>query len=137
MIKYTDPSGKGQLAKWKTQQVLTAIRNDIIDVKAKARSSKRQDYLPLSQFPEFTTAMESKVIKDRAQSKAGNMKDIYAKIDKQEKRRRRLKWLFNLTENAIGSIGLIVLIACIIGAGYLIYMTGPWLWEWVVKTVKG
>ena len=129
-VRYPDQSGKLKEARFKTEQMLTLIKNGQLDLRAKATKKKDGDYLPLAQYTEFEQAVKQRLVKIDADKKANDVKSIYAKIDRQEQNRKRWRWLWRLTENTAGLVSLVVylvlVVAAIGGGGYaLVKYVGP------------
>ena len=132
IVQHTNPAGKTVIAKMSTAQILQGVRTEVLDLKAKAKVSAKDKFLPLSQYPEFSSLMGKRAIRAQAQSKAGSLKDEFAKLDRQDRRRKRWRWLRNLTSNVKGIIGLIIWLAFALGVigggGYALIKYGiPWI----------
>ena len=127
-VRFTNSEGKTAVSRMTTIQVLQAIRAETLGLKAKARKTTRGDFLPLSQYPEFSEQMDKRATRSRAQARSGNIREMYTHIDKLERRYRRWRWLRNLLRNVKGVIGLIFWLAFIAAAGYGIYLAVPYVW---------
>ena len=132
-VRFTNAQGKTTVSRMTTSQVLRSIRADTLGLKAKARKTIRGDFLPLSQYPEFSDPMEKRATRSRARKRSGNIREMYDQIDKLERRYRRWRWLRNLFRNVKGIAGLIVWLAFIAAAGYGLYLAAPYLWKLVNK----
>lgn len=70
--------------------------------------------------------MQGLLIKQRADKKAGDMKSMYAQIDKQEKWHKTTKWLKGLFSGAVGFMGFVVylgIIGAVLVGGYFAWQT--------------
>ena len=65
--------------------------------------------------------MKKRLAKTTDTVKADHMKDMYAKIDKEDRRRKRWRWLKNLTENVLGGFSLIIYLVLITAVIFGIY----------------
>ena len=118
IVQYTDKAGKAQVKKLTTIQVLQAVKDGVIDAKAKAKTSAQGDWVPLAQIREFSSAVEKRTVAAKAEQKAGSLKDQFAKIDKQYQRRGLTKWFQNLVSNVKGLISLAVYLAILAGVAW-------------------
>ncbi len=125
-VQYHTKEGKDNIAKWTTPQVLQALRAGAIDAKAKVKKQPNESFMPIAQFKEFETVVQGLLIKQRADKKAGDMKSMYAQIDKQEKWHKTTKWLKGLFSGAVGFAGFLVylaLIGAVLVGGYFAWQT--------------
>ncbi|MEX0716049.1 MAG: serine/threonine-protein kinase [Planctomycetaceae bacterium] len=123
-VQHRNARGETVRTKMTAEQILRAIRAKTLDVTARARTSREGDFLPLSQFPQFADAMQGMAQQYAADRKSQGMKDIYAKLDKQDRWRKKLRWLRNLGSGAKGLAGLILwlgFVAAVIYGGWLAY----------------
>ncbi len=121
-VRHTNAQGKLTVSKMNTSQVMRGLKMETLDLKTKAKTSAKGAFLPLAQYPDFESAMQGKVVKAQANARSQGMKSAFAKIDKQEKRRKRWRWFWNMLAAIKGGIGLIIwlaIIGAVIGAGYL------------------
>jgi serine/threonine-protein kinase len=128
-VRYPDEaSGKLKEAKLTTAQVLQIVKTGQLSQKAKASKVKGGDYLPLAQYPEFQSAVNTRNVKQEADKKAKDMKGLYEQIDRQDRWRKRLRWLRGLTESTAGLISLMLWLAfvaaVVIGGGYAVIHYG-------------
>lgn len=125
-VQYRTKEGKDNIAKWTTPQVLQGLRAGAIDAKAKLKKQPHESFLPIAQFSEFETVVQGLLIKQRADKKAGDMKSMYAQIDKQEKWHKTTKWFKGLFSSAVGFVGFLVylgVIGAVLVGGYYAWQT--------------
>ncbi len=128
IVQHTNPAGKMVIAKMSTVQIQQGIRTEVLDLKAKAKVSAKDKLLPLAQYAEFSSLIEKRAIRAKAESKAGGLKEQFEMLDRQDRRRKRWRWLKNLTANVKGLIGLILWLALIFGGGWAAVVYGiPWI----------
>lgn len=131
-LKYPDAAGKLVQAKLTTEQVLNIVKTGQLDLRAKASRTKEGAYLPLAQYPEFATIVNARLVKEKADKKASDVKSAYARFDREDRWRKRLRWLRKLTESTAGLINLIVYLAvvgAVIVGGYWAVMA--WIWPMI------
>lgn len=121
-VRFKSAKGESQVKEMTTRQVQQGILSEILDVKAQAqKKGEKAGFLPLAAFSEFQDLMKKRLVKTQDGVRKDNMKDMYAKLDKEDRRRKRWRWLKNFTENILGGFSLIIyliLVAALIGAGY-------------------
>ncbi|HET6422304.1 MAG TPA: serine/threonine-protein kinase [Planctomycetaceae bacterium] len=139
-VQYKTADGKDNIAKWSTAQVLQALRAGAIDSRAKVKKGPNDTFVPIAQFSEFETVVQGLLIKQKADKKAGDMKAMYAKIDKQEKWHKTNKWLKGMFSSAVGFVGFLIYLSVIAGVlvgGYFAWQAyGGKVLENVTKTDK-
>lgn len=141
-VRYTTRKGETQVKEMTTRQVQQGILSEVLDVKAQAQKKNGGGgFLPLAAYSEFENLMKKQLARTSDAVRAGSMKDMYAKIDREDRRRKRWRWLRNLTENVLGGFSLIVyliLVAGILtGAIWFIIKVGyPWLNEYINRDAQ-
>ena len=128
IVQYKNAQGKDTIAKLTTVQLQAGLKSGTLDAKAKCKKNAAEQFLPIAHFPEFQRQVEGRLIKDKADKKAGDMKSLYADIDKQYSRRGWTRWFKNLVSGTYGLISLIVWLAIIFGgiAGIIVYRAQIW-----------
>ena len=136
-VHHRNSKGKSVLSKWTTDQVFRAIKSGSIDPSCKAKDAPDADFQPLAQYPEFMSALESQVVKKKAEFKANSMVAIYKQIDRADRRKRRWRWLKNLTEGTLGYAGLLIWLATIAGVIWILFWeVYPYLCEQFARYLK-
>ncbi len=120
-VRHKTPDGKMTVSKMSTGEIMAGIKSEVLDVTAKAKESANGSFLPLSQFREFDNLMEKRLVKAEAEAKSQKTQSLYSKLERQELRRRRWRWLRNLTQNVKGMISLAVYLAILAAIGYGLY----------------
>lgn len=115
-VRHDNPQGKPVITKMTTAQVMQGIRGGLLGLTAKAKEGQAGTFLPLAQFKEFASSMNNIAVKEAAVKQSTGMKDQFAKLDKQHRRRNRWRWLGNLLSNVKGGVGLILWLALVAGA---------------------
>lgn len=108
-VQYKDAKGQPQVKEMTTRQVQQGILAEIFDVKAQAQQKdKTSGFSPLAAHPEFQDLMKKRIAKSHTEVRSTNMKEMYAKIDKEQRSRKKWRWFRNMTENMLGGFGFIV-----------------------------
>jgi len=108
-VQFSNAKGERQVKEMTTRQVQQGIRASIFDVKANAQKKDAGGgFLPLAAYPEFQDLVKKRLVKEETSVRKDSMKDMYAKIDKEQRSRKRWRWLKNTSENVLGGFGLIV-----------------------------
>jgi len=141
-VRYTNKKGDTQVKEMTTRQIQQGILSEVLDVKTQAQKKDAGGgFLPLGAYGEFEDLMKKRIAKASDNVRADSMKDMYAKIDKEDRRRKRWRWLKNLTENVLGGFSLIVYLIVVVavlgGAIWFIVKVGyPWLNESINKDAE-
>ena len=108
-VRFTNAKGEAQVKEMTTRQVQQGILAEVFDVKAQAQKKDQGGgFLPLAAHPEFQDLVKKRLAKSQEEIRGESMKDMYAKIDKADRRRKRWRWVKNLTENVLGGFSLII-----------------------------
>lgn len=114
-VRYTNKKGEAQVKEMTTRQIQQGILAEVFDVKAQAqKKGQGGGFLPLAAYNEFQALMKKRLAKTTDTVKADHMKDMYAKLDKEDRRRKRWRWLKNLTESTLGFVWLIIYLCIVI-----------------------
>ena len=127
-VRFTNKKGEAQVKEMTTRQVQQGILAEALDVKAQAQKKDQGGgFLALAAYNEFQALMKKRLAKTTEHVRSDHMKDMYAKLDKEQTRRKRWRWLKNMTEGVLGGFGLIVYLAIVVVVLIAIY--------WVVVNV--
>ncbi|MCA9116591.1 MAG: serine/threonine protein kinase [Planctomycetaceae bacterium] len=118
-VRFTNRQGKITVSSLTRLQIEKGIKGEMLDLKAKARRAAGEDWLPLAQFPEFSSLITARATRERASERGRDMKEIYAKLDRQQQWRKKLAWVRNLFSGVKGLISLILWLGLVFGGGYL------------------
>ncbi|MDB4786590.1 hypothetical protein OAK47_00430 [Planctomycetaceae bacterium] len=133
-IQYPDAQGRLKKAKLSPGKIKQAIKAGMIDVRAKTQERPGGPLVPLAQIPEFETLMQGLMTRKTADKRSQNMAEIYDKIDRQDKFRRRFGFLKNWLDGFKGGVGLIIYLAVIAGIGFAAWKFG---WPMVQEMMNG
>jgi serine/threonine-protein kinase len=133
-VQYPDSNGRLKKAKLSTGKIKQAIKAGMIDTRAKTHERPEGPLVPLAQIPEFETPMQGLMTRKAADKRSAGMAEIYDKIDRQDKFRRRFGFLKNWFNGLKGGVGLIIYLAVIAGAGFAAWKYG---WPMVQDMMNG
>ena len=128
IVQYKNVQGKDTITKLTTAQLQAGLKSGTLDSKAKSKKNAADQFMPIAYFLEFQKQVEGRLIKDKADKKAGDMKSLYADIDRQYSRRGWTRWVKNLVSGTYGLITLIVWLAVVFGgiAGVVMFREQIW-----------
>jgi serine/threonine-protein kinase len=130
-VQHTNAQGKTVVTRMTTPQIQQAIKSGMLDLKAKAKRTANDQSLPLAQFSEFESLMQQRAVKAQADARSTNMKEMYDKLDRQDRRQKRWRWLKNLTGGAFGYVGLLIYLALVCAALYGGYLGIKWAYPFI------
>ena len=137
IVQYKTAQGKDTISKLTTTQIQAGLKSGTLDAKTKCKKSASDQFLPIAHFPEFAKQVESRLIKDKADKKAGDMKSIYADIDRQYGRRGWTRWFKNLASGTYGLITLIAWLVIIFGGLGGLALYHKEIWNKFAQTMNG
>ena len=132
-VKHTNPKGQVVISKMTAVQIQQMIKGELLDLKATTRRGEKGDFQPLAQFSEFEDFVKKRLAKASAQTRGVSMKDMYAKIEREQKRRKIWRWFRGLFEGAMGGVGFIIYLALIVGGLIGAYKAFPIVADFVAK----
>ncbi len=130
-VKHTNPKGQQVISKMQAAQIQQMIKAELLDLKATVKRGEKGDFLPLATFSEFESFVKKRIAKQSAQARAGNMQEMYAKIEKEQKKRKIFRWFRDQVEGALGGVGFILYLAMIAGVVYGIYWIFPHIMQFI------
>ena len=116
-IQHTNAKKRTVVTRMSTEQVRKAIAGKLLDLKARAKQSQSDSFLPLAQFPEFEKAMQQRIARAKSDQQGSGLKQIYKKLDEQDRRRKRWRFVSYHARGLMGWIGLVVMLAVLILIG--------------------
>jgi len=123
-IQFENEKGQPMVEKHTTGRVLKMLAAGTITAKARAKASADGTYYPLAQFPEFAKAVEDSVARRTAAIRKEDMKSLYSRVDRDQKRfylKRKVKDVFR---NLVGAASLILLLIAIAVIAILAWQYG-------------
>ena len=121
-VQFSNAKGERQVKEMTTRQIQQGIRASIFDVKAKAqKKDSGGGFLPLAAYPEFQDLVKKRLVNEETSVRKESMKDMYAKIDKEQRSRKRWRWLKNTSENVMGGFGLIIYLVIVAAVLFALY----------------
>lgn len=134
-VKHQNQKGQTVITKMQAAQIQQMVKAELLDLKAMAKRGEKGEFLPLAQFAEFQDFMKKRLAKQSAQARGVNMKEMYAKIEKEQKRRKIFRWFRGKFEGAVGGVGFILYLALISSVLYAIYLGFPYVRDFIAAKV--
>lgn len=121
-VRYVNKKGESQVKEMNTRQVHQGILAEVLDVKAQAQKKGTPGgFMPLAAHSEFQDLMKKRLAKTQENVRGDNLKEQYAKLEKEQKRHNRWRWFKGITENILGGFGLIIYLVVIAAVIFGIY----------------
>ncbi len=132
-VRHTNPEGKLTVSKMTSAQIQAAVKGGTLSIKSKAKRDTNDAFAPLAQFPEFDNVVQKKAVKNKAEAKSKGVQDMYAKLDRQDRWRKKLRWVGSLTSGVKGIVSLILWLGILGGIGFAAYYFG---WDYVKPYIE-
>ena len=134
-VQFDDAKQKSVVEKLSTGRILKMVNAGMLTAKARAKASADGAYLPLSQYPEFTDAIETSLSRKTNQIKKQDLKSLYQQVEKDQKRHNRWRWITNKFHTAVGTISLVIYLALIGIVLWLLSRFGSQLFNYLGQKV--
>lgn len=134
-VKHTNQKGQTVVTKMQAAQIQQMVKAELLDLRATAKRGEKGEFLPLAQYSEFQDFMKKRLAKQSAQARGVNMKEMYAKIEKEQKRRKIFRWIRERVEGTLGGVGFILYLAVIAAVLYGIYWAFPFARDFVASKI--
>lgn len=116
-------------------QILTLIKSDRLNEKAKASLQAKGPFLPLAQIPVFDDEFRKFLVRKQTNSRNSNLAAEYNKLAKQYDRLSIWRRVRNAVNSALGAFALVVWLAIVGGIGVGLYFLVPILYQMVAGQV--
>jgi serine/threonine-protein kinase len=121
-VQHRNSKGQPTISRMDTEGVRKALKAGMLDSQAKAARTKDGDYIPLAQYAQFAAESRAVALKEHADKRGRkDMSQLYEEIDKDEKRRKRWRWLKQKIEGVGGLVQLTLYLALLAAVGYGLY----------------
>jgi eukaryotic-like serine/threonine-protein kinase len=137
IVQYRNAQGKETIGKFTTAQIQLGLKNGTLDTKSKAKRNAADQFMPIAYFPDFERLVEGRVIRDKADKKAGDMKSLYKEIEKQYEWRGWNRWFRNLVSGTFGLISLVIWLGVIFGGLFAVWYFRAPLWNTIAGLLNG
>ena len=114
-VQHKGPDGRVVITKMSTAEIMAGIKSESLDAAAKAKDTPNGSFMPLAQYSEFVTLSSNRAVKIQAEARSRKTKDIYDKLDREDQRRKRWRWLGKLVGNVKSLIIFLIYLAVLIG----------------------
>ncbi len=121
-------AGKVTVGKMTTAQIIASLKGGTLDLQTKIKKNTKDQFLPVAQFPQFADVADKRAVRDKVEAHSRDVQSVYAKIDKQERRRKRWRWLSRLFSGVKGLVSLILWLAFV---GFVIFAAFYWGWPFL------
>lgn len=138
-VQHKGPDGKVVISKMSTAEIMAGIKSESLDPAAKAKDTPNGSFMPLAQYSEFASLATNRAVKIQADSRSRKTKDMYEKLDREEQRRKRWRWLRNLGSNVKSLVIFLIYLAVLIilcGAGWYAFTHMDEVKGWVGNKAK-
>lgn len=129
IVQYRNSQGKDTIGKFTTVQIQQALKSGTLDQKSRVKKNVADQFMPIGYFPEFEKQVEGKLIKDKAEKKAGDMKSLYKEIERDYEWRGWKRWFKNVVSGTFGTISLIIWLTVVFGGIFAIWYFRQPLWD--------
>jgi serine/threonine protein kinase len=123
-VQQKGADGRTVITKMSTPEIMAGIKGETLDPAAKAKDSPGGSFLPLMQYAEFAALASNRAVKLQADAKSRKTQSIYNKLDRQEARRKRWRWLKNLVSNVKGLLSLVFYLSVIAAICFATFQYG-------------
>jgi serine/threonine-protein kinase len=123
---FTASDGKAVTRKLTKEQLLGMVKNHSLNAETQVSRTLKGGYRALGTYPEFHHLVKAHQTKDKAERRAEKFKAAYAKLEKEEVRRRRWRWFHNLMLRVGGGVGLLLWLVVVVGILVGLYFLGRW-----------
>ena len=124
-LRYKDRTGNVVQKRGHKHQVRDLIRRGVVGTDVVGSHHPDGPYRPLMAFPEFSDLMKSRFIKATTDHAVGGMADQFARLDKEEIRRRKKRKLKRILSRLLGTTFVLGIIAAAAYCGWKFYY-GQW-----------
>lgn len=136
IVQYKTPQGKDTIARMTTTQVHAALKNGLIDNRAKLKKNANDAYAPIGFFTEFERAIEGRNIKAKAEQKNAGLKSEFDKLGRQYDRRGWSRWFKGMISNTAGFISFLIWIGVVFGGLAALYYFRASIWDTVAGFIN-
>ena len=127
-VQYRDSKGKVVIGKMTTEQVRKAISTGKLGKRARAKDDARGSFQPLTEFREFEGSTRQRASSSPPDKQKMSMQEMYASLDKEQRNRKKWRWLKNLRANTLGFVGFAFWLVLVTG----VFAAGIWaLWNYL------
>lgn len=125
LVRHVNKVGKPATTKMTTRQIQDGIRNGFLDLAAKAKKSKKGEFLPLAHYREFEELATKRAAAAEANAKKSQMEGLYAQAIRGERWRKLARWVKGLFGSVTSLVLFLLYLAVAAGAIYALYLYGP------------
>jgi serine/threonine-protein kinase len=136
MVRHT-VGKKVAVTKMTTAQILAGLKGGTLGSDTRLKKDAKDQFVPVDKFPQFSDAAGKRAYQEQEAAKSRDKQNLYAKLDKQEQRRKLWRKFSRFFGNVRGFVGLILwlgFVAAVIG-GVIFFW--PKIWAQIAPFFKG
>jgi serine/threonine-protein kinase len=135
-VQHKNTAGKVIISNMTTEQIQRALKRNLLDLRAKLKPSAKDAFLPLMQYREFEVLARTALGRSQVEATSTNLKEQFAQIDQEDRKRKKRRWIKRLTESTLGYFSLVIYLAVVVGIGYGLWVGIPILYRFVAAWLK-
>jgi serine/threonine-protein kinase len=125
------PGGKKVVKRATHEELVTLLRSESLGADTPVSRTEKGTFRAAATYAELNQVLHARAVKTTADRKAQKYKALYAQIAKEDERRRRWRWLRNLTGRVGGFVGFLIWLGILVG----ICVGGYFLFRWLIYYV--
>jgi hypothetical protein len=131
-VSLTLPGGRTVNKKVTHEELATLIKSGSLGPDTPVSRTEKGPYHAVAAYADLNTLVQARAIKVEADRKTTKYRALYAQIEREDARRRRLRWINNLLGQFTGFVGFLIWLA-VIGA---IFGGGFFLVRWLMSVLS-
>ena len=135
-VRYLNAKGRTVISKMKTSQVKRGLQTELLDPKSEAKKSEAAEFLALGCYEEFEDIVSKRLARAETQARSLYMADMYRKVDKADRFKKRWGWLGRLTQGTLGVFELVIYLVIIAAVIFAAYNYLPGLFEFLKQKLS-
>jgi serine/threonine protein kinase len=123
---YTTPEGRAVTRKLTTKEVVDGVRDNTFNQETQLSRTRTGGYRSLGTYAEFQFLMKGPISRARAERRAEKIRGFYEKIEEDERRRQRWRFIHNLFLRVGGWVGFLMWLGIAAAVGVGLFYVGRW-----------
>jgi serine/threonine-protein kinase len=125
-VLHTAANGQATVSRMTTEQIQKGLKGGLFDQRTtRVKRTEAEEFLPLAQFAEFEATANALASRGAAEKRVKSLRGDFAKFEKEDRWRRRLKPIKNFFKGLGGLASLILWLALVGGV-----IWAAWYWGW-------
>jgi serine/threonine-protein kinase len=134
-VTYTNAQGRVVTQKLRTEQVFNLIRSPGFDPQTQISKTLNGSYRDIGTYPEFARVVSSRTAKETADRKSATFRNLYEKIDEDQRKRRSRRWIHHLFDNLKSWVAILIVLGILAVGGTLIFLLVKLLISWLGQKI--